>query len=187
MSPDQIVNQANKKFQDAVSFFEEDLKKVRTGRAHPGMLDGIIVQAYGTPMPIIQVASISAPEPQLLQIVPFDPNNLEAISKAIREQQNLGLNPMDDGKLVRVPIPPLNEERRREYTKLVNSKLEDCMVSMRTVRHEAMKTIEEAKKDKDIGEDEAKRLSEKVDSQMADAKKEAEDLAKQKETEIMTV
>jgi len=170
-----------------VSFFEEDLKKVRTGRAHPGMLDGIIVQAYGTPMPIIQVASISAPEPQLLQIVPFDPNNLEAISKAIREQQNLGLNPMDDGKLVRVPIPPLNEERRREYTKLVNSKLEDCMVSMRTVRHEAMKTIEEAKKDKDIGEDEAKRLSEKVDSQMADAKKEAEDLAKQKETEIMTV
>ncbi len=170
-----------------MSFFEEDLKKVRTGRAHPGMLDGIIVQAYGTPMPIIQVASISAPEPQLLQIVPFDPNNLEAISKAIREQQNLGLNPMDDGKLVRVPIPPLNEERRREYTKLVNSKLEDCMVSMRTVRHEAMKTIEEAKKDKDIGEDEAKRLSEKVDSQMADAKKEAEDLAKQKETEIMTV
>ncbi|MCA1806650.1 MAG: ribosome recycling factor [Actinobacteria bacterium] len=165
MSPDQIVNQANKKFQDAVSFFEEDLKKVRTGRAHPGMLEGIVVQA----------------------ITPFDPNNLEPIVKAIREQQNLGLNPMDDGKLVRVPIPALNEERRREYTKLVSSKLEDCMVSMRTVRHEAMKTIDEAKKDKDIGEDEAKRLSEKIDSQMADAKKDAEELAKQKETEIMTV
>lgn len=187
MSPDQVVNQANKKFQDAVSFLEEDLKKVRTGRAHPGMLDGVVVEAYGTPMPLIQVASVSAPEPQLLQINPFDPNNLQAIVKAIRDQQSLGLNPMDDGKLVRVPIPPLTEERRREYTKLVNSKLEDCMVSMRTVRHEAMKTVDEAKKDKDIGEDDAKRLSEQIDERMADARNQAEKLAKQKETEIMTV
>ncbi len=187
MSPEQIVSQAQKKFHDAVTFFEEDLKKVRTGRAHPGMLDGITVQAYGTPMPLIQVASISVPEPQLLQISPFDPGNLEPIAKAIREQQNLGLNPMDDGKVVRVPIPPLNEERRREYTKLVGSKLEECMVSMRTVRQEAMKTIDEAKKDKDIGEDDAKRLAEKIDSRMSEEKKQAEDLAKQKETEIMTV
>lgn len=187
MSPNQVVDQAKKKLQEAVAHFEEELKQVRTGRAHPAMLEGVTVEAYGTPMPLIQVASVTAPEAQLLQITPFDPNNLGAITKSIREQQNLWLNPMDDGKVVRVPIPPLTEERRREYVKLVGNKLEDSMVSMRTVRHEAMKTIDQAKKDKDISEDDAKRLSEQVDSHMAEAKAQAESLAKQKETEIMTV
>src|SRR5687767_14071243 len=125
MNPDQIVNDAKTKFQNAAVHFGEDLKKVRTGRAHSSMLDGVMVQAYGAAMPLIQVATISAPEPQLLQITPFDPGNIQAISAAIRDNQSLGLNPMDDGRVVRVPIPPLTEDRRREYVKLVGGKLED--------------------------------------------------------------
>lgn len=187
MSPQQIVTDANSKFQAAVSHFEDELKKVRTGRAHPGMLDGLMVEAYGQPMSIIQVAQVSAPEAQLLQITPFDPSTIQAISNAIRNNPSLGMNPMDDGRVVRVPIPPLNEERRREYVKVVSGKVEDTMISLRNVRHEAMDIIGEAKKDKDIGEDDAKRLEKQVDEAMNKAKSEVEAVAKAKEQEIMTV
>ena len=187
MNPNQAVDQAKSKFAQAVAHFQDELKKVRTGRAHPSMLDGVVVEAYGTPMPLIQVASVTAPEGQLLQITPFDPGNLQAIVTAIRNNPSLGLNPMDDGRVVRVPIPPLNEERRREYVKLVGSKVEDCMVSLRNVRHDAMKAIEQGKKDKEIGEDEAKRLGKLVDDAMAAAKTDVEAAQKAKESEIMTV
>lgn len=187
MSPNQIVNQAKTKFQQAVTHFQEELKKVRTGRAHPSMLNGLMVEAYGVEMPLIQVGSVSSPEPQLLQITPFDPNNITAISTAIRNNQSLGMNPMDDGKVVRVPVPPLTEERRRDYVKLVGGKTEEAMISLRNARHEAMSTIDEAKKDKDIGEDEAKRLQKQVDDAMNSAKSEAEVAAKAKEQEILTV
>lgn len=187
MSPDAIVKEAKDKFQQAVDHLGEELKKVRTGRAHPAMLDGVMVEAYGTKMPLIQVGSISVPEPQQLQIAPFDPSNLDAISKAIREHQALGLNPMDDGKSVRVPIPPLTEERRQEYVKLVNAKLEDTMVSFRNARHDANKLIDDAKKDKDISEDDAKRLKSRVDEAMNQAKEEAEAKAEAKEKDITTI
>ncbi len=187
MNPDQVVAQAKAKFAQAVEHFKEDLKKVRTGRAHPSMLDGIVVEAYGTPMPLVQVASVSTPEAQLLQITPFDPNNLQAIAAAIRNNPSLDMNPSDDGRVVRVPIPPLNEERRREYVKLVGSKVEDCMVSLRNVRHDALKDIDQAKKDKMIGEDEAHRLKGLVDEAMNTAKSDVEVAQKAKETEIMTV
>lgn len=187
MSPEQVVQDVKKKFSAAIDHFHEDLKTVRTGRAHPGMLDGVEVEAYGTAMPLIQVASITVPEPQLLQLTPFDPQNLAAISKAIREQHNLGLNPMDDGKVVRVPIPALTEERRKEYVKLVNNKLEQCMVSLRNARHEGTKLLDQAEKDKDIGKDDATRLKGQIDEQMASFKEQAEAAAKAKEEEIMTV
>lgn len=187
MNPEQAVDQAKTKFQNALSHFQEELKKVRTGRAHPSMLDGLIVQAYGTPMPLNQVANVSAPESQLLQITPFDPNNLAAISTAIRDNQSLGLNPMDDGRVVRVPIPPLTEERRREYVKLVNSKLEECMIALRNVRHDANDAIDKSKKAKEVGEDEAKRLEKQVDDAMNSSKAEAENAAKVKEQEIMSL
>lgn len=187
MSPENAVDQAKQKFQQAVAHLEEELKQIRTGRAHPSMLDSVTVEAYGTTMPLNQVASISAPEAQLLQITPFDPNNLGAISKAIRENQSLGLNPMDDGKVVRVPIPALTEERRKDYVKLVGAKLEDCMVSFRNARRDGMKQIDQAKKDKAIGEDEAKRFHEQIDKHMAEYKTQAEELARRKEAEIMTV
>ena len=187
MTPEQVVAQAKTGFNQAYEHFIEELKKVRTGRAHPSMLDGLMVEAYGQPMPLVQVGGVSAPEPQLLQVTPYDPGNLEAISKSIRDNQSLGMNPMDDGKVVRIPVPPLTEERRREYVKIVGTKSEDAMISLRNVRQEAMETLKSAKNDGDIGEDDAKRLSEQVEQALNDTKKQIEEASKAKESEIMTV
>lgn len=187
MSPSQIVDQAKAKFDESIKHFEEELKKLRTGRASAGMLDGVMVEAYGSSTPLNQVANVTVPEAQLLQITPFDPGNLQAIANAIRDNQSLGLNPSDDGRVVRVPIPALNEERRREISKQVGAKLEDCMVRMRGVRHDALDQFDQAKKDKDISEDDAKRYGAQVEEAMNKAKSEAEIAAKAKEQEIMTV
>jgi len=187
MDSQQAVRDATQKFSAAVEHFQGELKKLRTGRAHPSMLDGVMVEAYGSPMPLNQVATVTTADAQLLQISPFDPNNLQAIAKAIRDNPSLGLNPTDDGRVVRVPIPPLTEERRRDLTKVVATKQEECMVTMRNVRHEAMSAIDQAKKDKQLGEDDAKRLEKQVDDAMAKAKADAESAAKAKDQEIMTV
>ena len=187
MNPQSIVDQAKVKFQGAAAHFHEDLKGVRTGRASASMLDGVMVKAYGAEMPLIQVGNVTTPEGQLIQITPFDPSTIQAISSAIRDNPSLGLNPSDDGRIVRVPIPPLTEDRRREYVRLVSGKLEDCMVSLRNVRHDAIKDIDQAKKDKAVGEDDAKRLEKQVDDAMNAAKSEVEASAKAKEAEIMTV
>lgn len=187
MSPNQVVDQAKSKFQSALAHFHEELKKVRTGRAHPGMLDGLMVTAYGTQMPLIQVGNVTAPEAQLLQITPFDPNNIQAIASAIRDNPSLGLNPSDDGRVVRIPIPALTEERRREFVKLLGTKVEDCMVTLRNIRHDTLKSIDQAKKDKTIGEDEAVRLEKQVDETMASTKGQVEAAAKTKEQEILTI
>jgi ribosome recycling factor len=184
MESSQIIAATQAKLEAAVQHFQGELKKLRTGRAHPGMLDGLVVEAYGTQMPLIQVGTVTAPEPQLLQISPFDPNNISAIAAAIRDNQTLGLNPMDDGHVVRVPIPALTEERRREISKLVGTKLEECMISLRNARHEALATI---KADKGLGEDEAKRLNQQVEDAINKSKQQAEVAAKAKEQEIMTL
>src|SRR5208283_3598230 len=119
MNPSQIVADTKSKLSGAVDKFKQSLQTLRTGRANASMLQGIVVEVYGTTLPLNQAATISTPEAQLLQITPFDHNNLAAIATAIRNNQTLGLNPTDDGRVVRVPIPPLNEERRRELTKQV--------------------------------------------------------------------
>lgn len=181
------TKQYDDKMKQAIEFFKEDIKKVRTGRAHASMLDGVVVTAYGAQMPLIQVANVTAPEAQLLQITPFDPNNIQAIASAIRDNPTLGLNPSDDGRVVRVPIPALNEERRREYVKVLSGKVEDAMVRLRGIRHDAMDAIAKAKKDKEISEDDAKRLEKQIDELMAKAKSEIDGAAKAKESEIMTV
>lgn len=183
----EVISRLNGGIDKAVSYFEDELKKLRTGRAHPGMLDGLKAEAYGQQMPLIQLATITAPEPQLLQITPFDPNNLEAIVTSIRENQLLGMNPMDDGRVVRVPIPPLTEERRREIAKQLGEKVEDCMIALRGARHDAMKEIEQAKKDRSISEDEFARTAKRIDEVMAKAKSAVEAKAKSKETEILTI
>jgi ribosome recycling factor len=187
MNPDHIVGDAQAKFKGAAEHFADDVKKVRTGRAHASMLDGVMVTAYGTAMPLNQVANVTAPEAQLIQITPFDPGNIQAIASAIRDNPTLGLNPSDDGRVVRVPIPALTEERRREYVKVVSGKMEDAMVVLRNIRHEALDGVTKAKKDKLVGEDDAKRLEKQVDEAMAKAKGEIEAAAKVKEIEIMTV
>jgi ribosome recycling factor len=187
MNPTQVVEETRKKFAAATVHFTDELKKLRTGRASSAMLDGVMVQAYGTPMPLNQVATVTAPEAQLIQIAPFDPTNIQAIASAIRDNPSLGLNPSDDGRLVRVPIPPLNEERRRDIVKQLGGKQEDAMIALRNVRREALDAIDKAKKDKEIGEDEAKRLAGQVDDAMNQTKAQIEAAAKAKETDIMTV
>lgn len=187
MTPNQVINEAEAKFNKAHEHFLEDIKKIRTGRAHPGMLDGVMVEAYGSQMPLNQVSTVTAPEAQLLQITPFDPTNLQSIVTAIRDNPSLGLNPSDDGRVVRVPIPALTEERRKEIVRTLNSKTEDAMISLRGVRHDALDTIGQAKKDKDISEDDAKRLSGQIEDLMTKQKLNVESSAKAKEAEIMTV
>lgn len=187
MSPSQVIDDAKTKFDSALSRFEDEAKKLRTGRAHPNMLDGVTVEAYEQQMPIIQVATITTPEPQLLQVSPFDPNNLQAIASAIRDNQALGLNPTDDGRVIRVPIPPLTTERRQQIVKTLGEKTEDCMIAFRNVRHDALKTLDLAKKDKDISEDEYTRLTKQVDELMGQYKEKADASAKQKEKEILTI
>ncbi len=187
MNPNQVLTDADAKFKKAVEHFEEEIKKIRTGRAHPGMLDGVMVQAYGTPMPLIQVGTVTAPEAQQLQITPFDPNNLQAIASAIRDSPSLGLNPSDDGRVVRVPIPALTEERRREIVKTLGAKVEDCMIALRGARHDALDVINQSKKDKALGEDDAKRLITQVEEMMNKHKVAVDASANSKEAEIMKV
>jgi ribosome recycling factor len=187
MTPNQIIDQTKVKFTQAVSHFQDELKKIRTGRAHPGMLDGLMVEAYGSQMPLIQVGSITVPEAQLLQITPFDPGNLQAISTAIRNNQSLGMNPADDGRVVRVPIPSLTEDRRKEYVKVLNGKAEDTLISMRSARHDALKEAEESKKKREITEDDLNSVKKQLDELMAKEKAQIDGLAKAKGQEILTV
>ena len=187
MNPQDIIKQAQDKFSAQIVHFNEELKKLRTGRAHPSMLDGINVIAYGAPMPLNQVATITTPESQLIQISPFDPSNIQAIASAIRDNPSLGLNPSDDGRVVRVPIPALTTERRTAIVKQLGEKTEDCMIAMRSVRHDALAKIDQAKKDKVVGEDDAKRYQKQVDDVMNKAKADVDSAASAKEAEIMKV
>lgn len=187
MNPNQVVEEARTKLLSAVEHLQGELKKVRTGRAHASMLDGVMVEAYGAQMPLNQVASVATPDAQLLQITPFDPNNLQPIATAIRNNQSLGLNPADDGRVVRVPIPPLTEERRRDLVKQIGEKVEECMIAMRSIRHDALRAADNAKKDKTIGEDDVKRIEKQVDDLMAQQKQAVDQLAKSKEAELMTI
>ncbi|HSH17852.1 MAG TPA: ribosome recycling factor [Candidatus Saccharimonadales bacterium] len=187
MNADNVVSQSKDKFQSAVEHFQSNLKSLRTGRASASMLDGVTIEAYGTSMPLNQAATVTAPEAQLIQVTPFDPGNIQAIASAIRNNPQLGMNPSDDGRVVRVPVPPLTEERRRDIVKQVGQKQEDCMIQLRSVRRDAMDAIDKAKKAKEIGEDEAKRLSSQVEEHLKMAAGQADAAAKAKEKEIMTV
>lgn len=175
------------RFAHAVAHFEEELKKVRTGRAHPSMLDSVQIEAYGQKMPLNQVANVTAPEPQLLTITPFDPSNLQAISAAIRNDQSLGLNPSDDGRLVRVPIPALTEERRHQIVKQTSEKVEEARIALRNVRQDALKEAKRLKDAKEISEDDLKRIEKQIDDLMSQHNGHIEAAFKDKEKEILTI
>lgn len=187
MNPNDLMKTAQDNLKKNVEHLENELKKMRTGRANPGMLDGVLVEAYGVPTPLNQVASITVPESQMLQLTPFDPNNLQAITQAIRDNQSLGLNPTDDGRIIRLPIPPLTEERRREIVKQLGAKTEESMIRMRNIRHEARESVEKLKKAKDIGEDDFTRFEKQLDEAIHEYKTKIDVLAQAKEKEIMTV
>jgi ribosome recycling factor len=187
MDTNQAVNNVLARMAGAVNHFRDEIKKLRTGRAHPSMLEVVNIEVYGTQMPLLQVATITAVDAQLLQVTPFDPGTLQAIASAIRNNPSLGLNPTDDGRVVRVPIPPLTEERRRDLAKVVSQEQEECMIALRGIRHEAIDLVDKAKKEKQIGEDTAKRLEHLVEDTMAKSRADAEASAKAKEQEIMSL
>lgn len=175
------------KMEQAIEHFRDDLKKIRTGRAHPDMLSEVMVEVYGTRMPLNQVANVTVPEPQLLQITPFDPAQMQAIAAAIRNDQSLGFNPSDDGRVVRVPIPALTEERRRQILKLAGEKGEAARIALRVVRQDALKDAKRRKEAKELSEDDVKRAEKDIDSLMSDYQDGIEADLKTKEKEILTI
>jgi len=175
------------RFSAAVDHFSEELKKVSTGRAHPNMLDGIQVEAYGQKMPLNQVANITASEPQLLTVTPFDPSNIAAITAAIRLDQSLGLNPSDDGRIVRVPIPPLTEERRKQLVKQTSEKVEETRIALRNIRQDALKETKRKKEAKELSEDDEKRAEKTIDELVARFNSRIDAIFQDKEKEILTI
>jgi ribosome recycling factor len=175
------------KFDQVIARFEEELKKVRTGRAHPGQLDGVRVEVYGSLMPLNQVANITAPEAQMLLITPFDPSNIQPISAAIRADQSLGFNPSDDGRVVRVPVPALTEERRKLLVKQGSEKVEETRIALRNIRQDALKDAKRKKESKELSEDDVKRVEKVIDGTMAAINTRIDEIFRTKEKEILTI
>jgi ribosome recycling factor len=170
----------------AVEDFRREMAATRTGRASVRMLDGVTVELYGAQMQLNQVATVHAPEAQLITVQPYDPSGLGAIEKAIRTA-DLGLNPMNDGKLIRVPVPPLTEERRRDMVKHLHKVLEEHRTAVRNIRRDGNDAIKKAMKDKKITEDEEKRALDEIQKLTDDEIKKMEDMAKTKEKEVMEI
>jgi ribosome recycling factor len=181
-----ILDQTKAKMLAAIEHLKNELKSIRTSRANPAMLDQIMVDVYGSPMRVKDIASITSPEPRQLLITPFDTNNKGAISKAI-ERANLGFMPMVDGNVVRIKIPPMDESMRKEMIKMCGKKCEEAKVSIRNERRHSNELAKKQKSDGLIAEDEMKKL-EKLIQEMTDKFcKEAEDLAQKKEKEVSTI
>ncbi len=176
------VAEDRKKMEAVIDRFKNEMKKVRTGRAHPDMLSGIKVEVYGQYMPLNQVANITAADATLLVITPFDPSNIQAIASAIRADQSLGLNPADDGRIIRVPIPALTEERRKEIVKNASAKVEEAKVAIRNAREDARKAI---KNTEDMSEDIKKRAEKEIDDLTKEFNDKVEAEFKAKSEEIM--
>ncbi len=176
------VVEDRKKMEAVIERFKNEMKKVRTGRAHPDMLSGIKVEVYGQYMPLNQVANITAADATLLVITPFDPSNIQAIASAIRADQSLGLNPADDGRIIRVPIPALTEERRKEIVKNASAKVEEAKVAIRNAREDARKAI---KNTEDMSEDIKKRAEKEIDDLTKEFNDKIEAEFKAKSEEIM--
>ena len=173
-----------KKMENVIERFNGEMKKVRTGRAHPDMLSSVKVEAYGQFMPLNQVANITAADATLLVITPFDPTNIKSISEAIRSDQSLGLNPADDGRIVRVPIPSLTEERRKEIVKNASAKVEEAKVAIRNLREDARKAVKAAA---DLSEDVKKRAEKEIDDLTKEFTDKIDAEFKAKSDEIMKI
>jgi ribosome recycling factor len=151
-----MVEAASPKMQKAVDHLAEELKSIRTGRASTAILDGVMVEQYGAVQPLKAVASVSTPDARTIAIAPWDKSVIPAIEKAIRENSSLGLNPMNDGSVVRLNIPALTEERRREIVKSLGAKIEDCRITLRNIRHDVLKDIQKLEKEKQASTDDVK-------------------------------
>ena len=176
--------QLKTRMEKAVEDFRKEMAATRTGRASVHMLDSVSIDYYGSQMPLNQIAQVHAPEAQLITVQPFDPSSLSSIEKAIRAA-DLGLNPMNDGKIIRVPVPPLTEERRREMVKHLHKILEDHRTAVRNIRRDGNDAIKKALKDKKITEDDEKRALDEIQKLTDDEIKKMEDMSKAKEKEVL--
>ena len=181
-----LYSDLKRRMDQSVSDFQANLASTRTGRASVHMLDQIKVDYYGTHTPVNQMAQVSTPEPQTILISPWDPTILKEIEKAI-QASDLGFNPISDGKVIRVPVPPMTEERRRDVVKHLNKVLEDHRTAVRNVRRDGNDALKKLAKDKKISEDEEKRALEEVQKMTDEEIRKMEEMSKRKEAEVMQV
>ncbi len=181
-----LFGDADRRMQKAIDVLKQDLAAIRTGRASSALVDRITVDYYGTPTPVSQVATISVPDARLLVIQPWDRKMLVDIEKAI-QKSDLGINPSNDGQVIRLAIPPLNEERRRDMVKTVHKKLDEHKVAIRNIRRDAHDKLRDREKKKEISEDELKRSTERLQKLTDRFIEEMDKIGKSKEQEIMEV
>ena len=183
---DDFLGDATQRMAKSVDATHDHFNSVRTGRATPALLDRITIDYYGTPTPLKNLATINTPEPRMLTIQPFDPTSIKQIEKTIQES-DLGLTPSNDGKLIRLPIPQLTEERRKDLVKIVRGMAEEGRVSVRNVRRDAIKHLEELAKSGDVGDDDERAAEGRVQKLTDEHVAKIDDLLKRKEAEIMEV
>ena len=181
-----LIDQAKEQMSKTIENTKDNFAGIRTGRANPALLNGIMVDYYGAPTPIKAVASIGVPEPRTLAVTPFDASQAAAVEKAIRNS-DLGVSPNRDGNVIRLTMPELTEERRKEYVKLAKTKAEDGKVAVRNIRRKAKETIDKSVKDGDMGEDEGDRLLKDLDKVTKQITDEIDALLEAKQKEIMEV
>jgi ribosome recycling factor len=181
-----LLKDIDSRMRSAISVLEHDLSGIRTGRAHPGLVEKIQVEYYGAETPLMQLASISVPDPRSLLIKPFDKSTLKAVERAILAS-DLGLTPNNDGQAIRLNLPVLTEERRRDLVKVVNHRIEDSRIAVRNVRRDGMKDLKEFENEKLISEDERKRGEDDLQKMVEKVIAEIDSIGKRKEQEIMEV
>ncbi len=186
MDPDEIIMNAEESMEKATGYLVHEFATIRTGKASPALVENIDVEAYGSMMKLKQIASISTPEPRMLVISPFDASTVQAIEKAIRESK-IGINPAVDGKLIRLPIPMLSEERRRDLVKTCKTIAEETRVRIRSSRRDAMDALKKGEKDGSIGEDDLGTFEKDVQKLTDDFVKKVDETFAAKETDIMRV
>ena len=183
---DPVLRDAESKMAKSVEHFATELSTIRTGRANPALIDKVMVPYYGTPTPLNQLAQISAPEARLLLVQVYDKSQIGAIEKALRTSEQ-GLNPASDGQVIRVPIPPLTEERRKEYVKLVRQKAEEARVAIRNVRRDEIHRVDQMQKQGEVAEDDSKRAHARLQKITENQIEKVDALAGRKESEVMEV
>ena len=181
-----LIQETEARMQKSLDAMEDDFKTIRTGRASPALVERVFVEYYGTPTPLNQLAVISAPEPQLLLIRPYDPSSIAAIQKGI-QQADLGLNPGNDGRLIRIPIPRLTEERRRDLVKMVKRRVEESKVALRNIRRDALDELRLYESEKLISEDERKRGQDDIQKTIDRFIEEVSKMGERKEQDIMEI
>lgn len=183
---DETLQDLRESIEKAHEALRRDLAKIRTGRANPGILDGVRVDYYGTPTPLKQMAGINVPEARMITLKPFERSSINLIESAIRNAQ-LGLNPSSDGELIRIPIPPLTEERRRDLAKSARKEGEECKIAIRKARHDAKDMLDELEKSGDVGKDDAARALKDIEAIVKDGVTKVDEMVAKKEEDIMKV